>query len=386
MNFCVDCRIDDSLENDFLNLNLNGKPVFCYVIQELIKIIDCLKSDTIFIATNSEKISNTVKNMLKMQFSDTVGGRKICITNEMPSTYPLLIVSGRAAFLKNVTIEKALSEWKEGFLYSAVNSRVINTELKNPNNAISFLGDEIIRPVNAFTITDGINEISNAFLINETEGVVINTKNDFELALILKRKEDNQKILQQSIKDRIEEKKHIFQDASNEKGVCLIGHSQIDNWLDSRLGELSLRNCGVRGISSFEYTDYILKSDLLACAEDIYVIMHGTNDIVYDYSLEQIAKSIDNTVQYIKDRRPSSKIYFLQCIHVNGRLDRNNRHIDLLNSYLKTHMKDIRWINTDILDDEFKNLKEEYTIDGLHLSLKGYEILKQILEREILRR
>ena len=109
---------------------------------------------------------------------------------------------------------------------------------------------------------------------------MINTRNDFELALILKRKENNQIILKQNILDRIEEKKHVFQDKSNVNGICLVGHSQIDNWTVLLLGKYPVRNCGIRGISSFEYTDYILNSELLSCMEDIYVVMHGTNDII----------------------------------------------------------------------------------------------------------
>lgn len=35
------------------------------------------------------------------------------------------------------------------------------------------------------------------------------------------------------------------------------------------------------------------------------------------------------------------------------------------------------------LDDEFGNLKAEYTTDGLHLSKKGYEIFKNIIEEEV---
>ena len=59
-------------------------------------------------------------------------------------------------------------------------------------------------------------------------------------------------------------------------------------------------------------------------------------------------------------------------------------NIDSLNAYLKNCLQDITWICTDAFDDEFKNLKAEYTIDGLHLSERGYELLQQILEKEII--
>lgn len=365
MFFCVDCRVDENLENDFLNLNLCGKPVVFYVIQELVKIKTCSE---IYILTNSEKVKTMCKGMK--------------IISQIPNEYPLFFISGRAAFLKCTTIENAISEYKHGIYYSATNCRDIAFD--NIESTISFLDCERNKPVNAFLITDGTTENVNMFMLNQTESLVINRRNDFELALILKRKENNQIILKQSILDRIEEKKNVFQDKSNKNGICLVGHSQIDNWTVSLLGNYPVRNCGIRGISSFEFTDYILKSELLSCMEDIYVLMHGTNDIVYDYSFTQIAESINSTIQYIKKRRPTSRVYFLQCIHVNGRLDRNNKYIDSLNAYLKNCLQDITWICTDAFDDEFKNLKAEYTIDGLHLSERGYELLQQILEKEII--
>lgn len=178
-------------------------------------------------------------------------------------------------------------------------------------------------------------------------------------------------------------KKNVIQDASNKYGICLIGHSQIDNWDVTRINSYKTRNCGIRGISSFEYTEYILKHNILACSENIYIIMHGTNDIVYGYSFEKILESIYNTVEYIRKKKDSSRIYLLQCLHVNGRLDRNNKYIDQLNNYVKANLKDIYWISTNTLDDEFGNLKSEYIVDGLHLSKQGYGALLNIIEQEV---
>lgn len=41
MFYCVDCRVDEQLDNNFLTLNLWGKPVFLYVLEELFKIRQC---------------------------------------------------------------------------------------------------------------------------------------------------------------------------------------------------------------------------------------------------------------------------------------------------------------------------------------------------------
>lgn len=110
--------------------------------------------------------------------------------------------------------------------------------------------------------------------------------------------------------------------------------------------------------------------------------MHGTNDIVKDYSNEEIYESILYTINYIKRQKTNAKILFLSCTHINGRIDRNNKRIDELNNYLYNKLnEEVYWIDTKFLDDEFGNLDRKYTIDGLHLNEGGYQILKDKLEK-----
>ena len=308
-----------------------------------------------------------------------IGG--VQFVTHLPDERPLFLVSGRAVLLKSNTIEKAVKTYKTGSMHSVRKGMTI--DFNQQNNYISFIKGNNHNSINVFWITDGNKEVEKSFVLNQLESVVINTTNDFELALVLKRKEDSRKLLIKDILCRIQEKGNIIQDASNKEGICLIGHSQIDNWDVTRINSYKTRNCGIKGISSFEYTEHILKHNILACSEDIYIIMHGTNDIVYDYSFKEILESIDNTVKYIRKKKNSSRIYFLQCLHVNGRLDRNNKYIDQLNDYVKTNLKDIYWISTNTLDDEFGNLKAEYTVDGLHLSKEGYDALLNIIEQEV---
>lgn len=218
------------------------------------------------------------------------------------------------------------------------------------------------------------------FLLCDSEAVVINNINDFELSLVLKRKESNIKILTENIKKRIEEKSGILS-MGHQGGICLVGHSQIDNWdIKSICGKI-VRNCGIRGISSFEYNHYILEQGRMDCAENTYVVMHGTNDIVYDYSDRDIVLSIKATVEFIRKRKPISRIIMLPVLHVNGRLDRNNQRIDALNVLLHDTFKEVEWVDCSEMDDEFGNLAQEFTIDGLHLSDAGYEKLHEIIEK-----
>lgn len=111
--------------------------------------------------------------------------------------------------------------------------------------------------------------------------------------------------------------------------------------------------------------------------------MHGTNDIVYEKTYDEIAASIQKSIDYVLDKRADASIYFIECLHVNGRLDRSNNKIEKLNEYLYNHLKYVKWISMSRMDDKYGNLKAEYTIDGLHLSDEGYTVFQKIIEENI---
>ena len=365
----VDCRVDDSLENDYLTLNLWGKPVFEYPLEEVSKC----DLDKVIVLANSEFIKKKVSNLY---------GNTVSIKDDFDyKAYQgkkILYVSGRAPLVKSETMQKAINMYGGGGIVSTVvETRTI--KLPSTLNNISLLGNVHNEEKNVFVLFDGSSESVKHFELTPMESVVINSKNDFELALILKKKELNAPILRKQILSRIEEKKPVFV-SENKNGICLVGHSQIDFWGIESIKKHKVRNCGIAGISSKEYYDDILSKNLLSCSEDLYLVMHGTNDIVYELDMSEIVCSIQKTIDYIKERKPNAKIYFLECLTVNGRLDRSNRTVMKLNTELKQSLKDVTMITTSSLNDEYGLLKKEYTKDGLHLSEKGYEVLLKIVE------
>lgn len=374
MKFCtaiVDCRVDKRFEIDFLTLNIWGKPVFSYVVEEILK---CNLIFSTKILTDSKMISEKATEI----FGDNIGICKL-IPDQLQD---FVIVSGRAIMLKANTIDTAIQMADQEILYSSVEQYAIEPE--NNIQYPSFLSNTLTEfPINAFMVYSKNAVKFRYFKINEDEAVVINTRNDFELAVVLKKKEFNKAILTQSILERISEKKELLLKKSDERGICLIGHSQIDNWNIKKLCGKTVRNCGIGGISSFEYKKYILDKNLLKCAENIYIVMHGTNDIVYDMTVNEIAESIQETIKYIRKQKNGAQIFFVSCLHTNGRLDRNNLVINLLNDVLRRTLTDVQWIDCSVMDDKYKNLKQDYTIDGLHLSRYGYEKFKSIIEQAI---
>lgn len=367
----VDCRVDDSLENDFITLNLWGKPVFEYPLEEVAKC----NFDKVIVLANTDFVKNAVSNIY---------GNTVSIKDEFDyKAYKgkkVLYVSGRAPLVKSETMKKAINMYGGGIVSTVVETRTV--KLPSTLNNISLLGNVHNEEKNVFVLFDGSSEYVKHFELTPMESVVINSKNDFELALILKKKELNAPILRKQILARIEEKKPVFA-SENKNGICLIGHSQIDFWGTENIKNHKVRNCGIAGISSKEYYDDILSKNLLGCSEDLYLVMHGTNDIVYELDMSEIVCSIQKTIDYIKERKKNAKIYFLECLTVNGRLDRSNKTVLKLNTELKQSLKDVTMITTSSMNDEYGLLKKEYTKDGLHLSEKGYEILQKIVEEAI---
>lgn len=233
-------------------------------------------------------------------------------------------------------------------------------------------------PVNALFIHSLKEKSMMPIFLDEKEAVVLNTVNDFELALALYRKDEKKNVVTRQILKRIDEKKDIFQCMKPKEGICLIGHSQIDQWNVSALVGHNVFNVGINGISSFEYNKFILDENRLELGCDNFIVMHGTNDIVWDYDINEIVASILRTFDYIYEKQPNARIIFCGCAHVNGRLDRDNRKIDQFNRFIKKKLPEtVKYLGLDFLDDEFNMLKKEYTIDGLHFSRKGYELLEE---------
>lgn len=294
----------------------------------------------------------------------------------------IMLVSGKAIFLTEATIIDAISKFHGGILVS-VNMQNMNSF---SNNLGTFIRTDVPSVSNAFVLKEAIHTglTISYYTLKPEEDLVINSINDFELALVLKKKKDSKKLLTKCILERIHEKESTFLQCDNNDTICLVGHSQLDNWMCSNIAGHKIRNCGIGGISSLEYEEYILKKNLLNCNSDRFIVMHGTNDIVYPYSDEFIIESISHTFDFIERNNPKAKIYFIAIANTNGRLDRSNKRIDILNDKMAlAFSKRVSFIDVKELSDEFGDLRREYTIDGLHFSPEGYEMLLKIVERNL---
>ncbi len=385
----VDCRIHNKLEDDYLTLNVWGKPVFSYIIEECLQSECFIKS---YIITDSKYLKSIAQNLFGDQVTVIMPYDNFKSEENKEKDNPrYFIVQGGALMLKKETIRCVLKSG--GGIICSVKRLEIPClyPYDFSKETLEICSDTFIltnispwHSENKSYLQKETNALITNYLLSSTESLIVCTKNDFELALVLKKKEYNEKILLETIKDRIKEKTEII-NYGLEHSVCLVGHSQLDDWEIEHLCGMPVRNCAVRGISSFQYQELILKTELLNCKSDVFVVMHGTNDIVYNYSIDQIVESILESVFYLQKHNPTAILCFVSCLHTNGRADRSNKKIDQLNAALKPVLENcnIWWIDTAKMDDLFGNLKLEYTKDGLHLSKKGYDVFKILIEQEI---
>jgi len=374
------CYIDFrswNLSENFALYNIWGKKVYKYVIETVAKSGIW---DEIMILTDNRQIEDYVKREFGLAATKEANINADC----------LCYVSGGAVMLKAETLKRAYETFKERH-YDVMYSAVCENRFKVVRQCgiLDFQRKEYERMKNAFVFyrKDAIgnfgesNCLIQGYLLENNEGLVINSSNEFELAIVLKKKELSKVLLKENILKQIELKMDVLSNREKKDGICLIGHSQIDQWKMESLAGEQVRNCGISGISSFEYNEFILRKNLLDCSENRYLVMHGTNDIVTGYGDGEICNSIGETITYIREHNPNAEILFLACIHTNGRMDRENRRIDRLNATLNDRLPDsVKFISMRFLDNGYGELDEKYTTDGLHISPPGYGLIKEHIE------
>lgn len=324
----MNCIIDATKDEKYLTLGLWGKPVIYYPIRTS---LDSKLFSNIIVVTESEYVRYIVIELF---------GNEIIITNVFPKNG--LLINGQAVNISTNTLEEIAKNMNE--------SEMVNLE----NN-----------------------------ILNVEESIIVKDVNSFELSLALIRKREKHIWLRKKILERIQTKMDLFSHVIEKNEVCLIGHSQFDQWNISSLMGCPVYNFGISGITAKEYLEDIFEKQLIKNIRGRIFILIGVNDIILSLTIEDIAKTITNLIDKIS-MRFNVPIYYIETIHINGRLDRSNKQIDMLNSLVKNNIsRNIIWISTKKFDDPFGNLNYRYTTDGLHLNETGYLVLKELLEEKL---
>jgi GDSL-like lipase/acylhydrolase family protein len=177
-----------------------------------------------------------------------------------------------------------------------------------------------------------------------------------------------------------------------EPDIIFIGDSIIEYYpLQELLGtSKAIVNRGIRGYQTGLLLDN-LDAHLYGDAVDQIVILIGTNDIGKDIPMNEALNNLESVIQTISRDYPLSQIKLVSILPVNEGEDfkqtvyiRTNEKIkawnqayqDLASAYMQVEFVPVF---ENLLDQEGQ-LKADYTTDGLHLSVAGYQVLSNVLK------
>ena len=177
-----------------------------------------------------------------------------------------------------------------------------------------------------------------------------------------------------------------------EPSIIFIGDSIIEYYpLQELLGtSKTIVNRGIRGYQ----TGLLLKNldaHLYGDAVDQIVLLIGTNDIGKDVPMMETLNNLESVIQIISRDYPLSQIKLVSILPVhegdeykqtvyirtNEKIKEwNQAYRELASAYMQVEYVSV----FDKLLDQEGQLKSDYTTDGLHLSVSGYQTLSKALK------
>ena len=186
--------------------------------------------------------------------------------------------------------------------------------------------------------------------------------------------------------------RHLNQVSVVEPDILFIGDSIVEYYpLQELFGtSKTIVNRGIRGYQTGLLLEN-LDAHLYGGAVDKIVLLIGTNDIGKDVPVNDSLNNLEAIIQSIARDYPLTEIKLLSILPVNEREEykqtvyiRTNEKIqewnqaykELASAYMQVEFVPV----FDRLTDQAGQLKKEFTTDGLHLSVAGYQVLTKALK------
>ena len=177
-----------------------------------------------------------------------------------------------------------------------------------------------------------------------------------------------------------------------EPDMIFIGDSIVEYYpLQELLGTVkTIVNRGIRGYQTRLLLEN-LDAHLYGDAVDQIVLLIGTNDIGKDILMNEALDNLEGVIQSLNRDYPLSQIKLVSILPVNEGEEYKQT------VYIRTNEKIREWNQAyealasaymqvdfvpvyDSLTDTEGQLKKDYTTDGLHLSVAGYQVLSEALK------
>ncbi len=186
--------------------------------------------------------------------------------------------------------------------------------------------------------------------------------------------------------------RHLNQVSVVEPDILFIGDSIVEYYpLQELFGtSKTIVNRGIRGYQTRLLREN-LDAHLYGGAVDKIVLLIGTNDIGKDVPLNEALNNLEAIIQSIARDYPLTEIKLLSILPVNEGEEykqtvyiRTNEKIQEWNQAYKeltSAYMQVKFVPVfDNLTDQAGQLKKDYTTDGLHLNVAGYQVLSKALK------
>ena len=174
------------------------------------------------------------------------------------------------------------------------------------------------------------------------------------------------------------------------ENVVFLGDSITNRYdLDKYFPDTNVVNSGVEANRTSHILDDMYNRIYKYNPSKVFILI-GTNQVPGD-SVKKIVSDIEKIVMEIHKNRKLAKVYVESIYPVDpnreGSLasDKNNNTIKEINEKLSKSASLLNFTYIDIYSKliDGDNLKDEYSIDGLHLSEKGYEVVTKTIEKYV---
>lgn len=190
----------------------------------------------------------------------------------------------------------------------------------------------------------------------------------------------------------------LFNQMAQPHKTVMLGDSITELYrLEEFFPDIILYNRGISGNTTAEVLTRLYDNVINIIPARVFIQI-GTNDLAKngDRVINNAYKNIIKIIETLINEIENVKIYVVSIYPVNRlksktakllmlesrRNDRINKLNHMLNDYCIAN--NIKYIDvfTHLLDEQ-NNLNKEYTIEGLHLTFKGYEAVTKILAQYI---
>ena len=167
---------------------------------------------------------------------------------------------------------------------------------------------------------------------------------------------------------------------ASKKDILFAGDS-ITFWGDwtEMLGKKKIKNRGIPGDTSFGLLEYL--DELLKAKPRKLFVMIGVNDLARKVPVDVLLANYKRIVQICSNISPATKVYFQTILPVNRDFKKLENHyaaasrIEQVNDSLRSWSAENKIELLDLYPlfaDSEKQLKKEWTWDGVHLTIEGY--------------